>query len=318
MSALNTVLAFNVTLWTVATGWPNTLSTRLFLFEILENDVIWGDILNFGIKIVASAVPESARIVLQEMDKAIPDNGRKRPEMDSGGEVVKPKKKKSSKTKKAKCRTAVTYNALHVLVHVVSKHHNQSDALEFGQAVVACAIRCQAFSIILTMIDIVNDSLFNDHDTSRYYFIQDSLILCLDKIAGFKETLAFDIAIYREWQKVIKHIDLISYKSGLPTVGDMKPIKKRIEQYLDLSCDSDSLTDRVHHLLGISKHSDHSIDDIHVMQTKCENALKQLFQGISISTMQKTHWDLYMNHVYKNKQVAVNNNQDNFKRIPIF
>lgn len=322
MSALNMMLAFSVTLWAVASGFLNTYNTRLLLFAITEDDVIWGDILNVGIKIEASTVPESAQELLREMNKSFPDSGQKRPETASGGgggggEVVQSKNAKSSKRNEAKPRTAVTYNALHILVHIVSKHHKESDALEFGQAIVACAIRCQAISIILAMIDVIDDTPHKDINVSWYLFIQNSLILYLDQIAQFKETLKFDTAIYREWQKVIQYIDTINHETGSPMVGDTKPIKNLIKQYLNLSCDDESMKHRVHVLLDISKDSGNSTDNITVLQTKYDNALNKLFLGISNHIMQRTHWDLYINNANKIKQDAINKKQDKVIHTPI-
>ncbi|VVC39266.1 Hypothetical protein CINCED_3A025836 [Cinara cedri] len=306
MPVLNVMLAFSAILWPVTSGGLIMYDTKSFLFEVMENDAIWAEILNVEINIETSILSIAARSVLREMGITTPDNHEQvsQPEMNSN-EVVNVQSMMISKGAnveadytKPKTKKIVTANALHVLVHIVAMHYQESNALEFGLSVIVSAIKCQFLQIISIMLRVINETQIKEYNVPDYLVVWNNLELYLDKIARLKDSMAFEGAMYQEWQTVVANTDFIGIESQ-PILGDVKPIMNLVEQSLLSSCESKSLTNQRLEHVNINPETDswRNVKGLHSIFENADNALEKLSRRIPVSTMEKNLWDLYVNIV---------------------
>ncbi|VVC39269.1 Hypothetical protein CINCED_3A008259 [Cinara cedri] len=334
MSVLIFLLPLSASLWVIASGGLIMYNTRSFLFEVMENDIYWADLLNIEIKVEMSIVSSTARLVLEEMqmipvtnnghtsqhikgvNDGVADSQNKKncsgdsntkSEMVSeikshvrpwinfyeGENSQKVCKDDCTQTGHVKCKFShiVIPNALLVLTHIISMHHKESNALEFGLAVIASAIRCQILQLFAIMLwAMIGTS--ESYNKSRYIIFCNHLKNYLDKMARLKETMTVESDVYWKWVTVMAHSDL---NVEPPITGDLKPIQNLVIQSLRSSCDCENfVNNKITEILNSETDPDHPLNKQLVFDY-AQESLEKLFQRIPIGTMEMNLWDQYLN-----------------------
>lgn len=187
-----------------------------------KNQVIWQPILNIIINIDTSKLSNDAQNVNWELVFMYVQEGQDKPNTGSNNGVDAEQEMSEEQTQmhnmttdnKEKSEsiilmspTVFPINAWKTVELIVLEHHSDSAVLKLGQAVFAAAIRCEVFSIILIMINILKGSVNNEDIKLLHLSFQEYMINYLDKINELTEMLKIDVKIYEEWQSVINCID---------------------------------------------------------------------------------------------------------------
>lgn len=257
--------------------------TRSFLFDVMENDSKWAEVLNARIKIDTSVVPIAARTVLYEMGIITNANSRhgfKQNEMD-GNETS------SSAIDVKEDSKFVIANALQVLAHVVSKHYKENDALDFGLTVVVSAVSCNVLPFLAILLQTA--SMIHDVNIYReqYNIIRNYLHTFLDKLARLKQSLVVESNIYWEFMGVMT-------KSNAKTPRITSAMKGFVESAVNNLCDSENslykfFIDKLH---TATKENDTTVS---IIFEAFHKTLNKLFESIPVTTMNKNLWEMYLN-----------------------
>ncbi|VVC39267.1 Hypothetical protein CINCED_3A002049 [Cinara cedri] len=369
MFVLKVVLVLSAVLWNVASGGLIMYDTKSFLFEVMENDAIWAELLNIGIKIETCIVSTSARTVLHEMGmitvniqklcmaKEAIDYGssnhqtvlekfksrrhRKKLIMSKNTEgdryedllakneiaddegamnvssmmasykvenlqndIAGASLSTDTEYEKPVDKTVVTISALQVLVHIISTHYEESDALEFGLSVIASAIKCHVLQIISIMLRAIDEETINDYKSEWYSDVWVSLELFIDKIAWLKETLAIESTLYREWENLMLHTNTNVLE---PAMDELEFIRDLVDESLYSACEHSS-HDQIAKILKFNSEIDRWTfpKGIRSIFNKSNKKLRNIFQAIPISTMEPKVWTSYLNKMVTYFKILIN------------
>lgn len=306
MYVFNVLIVFSTSQLAVTLGGLILYDTQSFLFDMMENDEKCAQILNIRIKIETSIVSISAQTVLHEMGMFTDANSRHGFEHN---EVVGDGASSSEITvqiENGETATALTAhenskfviaNALHVLAFVVSKHNEESDALEFGMTVVVSAISCQFLQFLAVMLGAISVTIDLESYETRYFIIGKYFQMYLDKMARLKQSLSVESDMYWQWVNLVAH----SYVNSQPlTSSDLSSIRNLVDKTIYTLCDCENIS----YKSFIDKYNSKAElwsnpIAVSLVFEEFHQALQKLFESIPVGTMESGLRDMYFNRVYR-------------------
>jgi hypothetical protein len=193
----------------------------------------------------------------------------------------------------------VSAKALRLIVDVVTKHNKESDAINFGMAVMTSGIKCKVLPYILIQLKVIEHTAGQEDAESvlRPKIIWKNLVQYIDKMAKLKDSLHTAAELYHKWSIMTGQTFLATPEPITGTTGDVKPFKELLQSTLDESCLVNTV-DEIEATFNFDPEIENwtSPDGPKAIFNKCQKQLQELFYGLPFTTMDLTLWSDYLNN----------------------
>lgn len=306
------MLAF-VAMTVITVSW--TSGDMITLESVMENDDYWTELLYVPIKVDVTKVSTAAREVLQRLKAITPElaekpiaEPEKKPAAESSaqpveGSTAQPEKseanptEKSEETKVDHVFQVVSANALHVVADVVSLHTGESDALEFGIAVMASAVRCSVLQYVAVQVHAIERSLDSQPaavNATRLTAVWDTLVLFLNTLTRLKESVAIESELHQRWVMVVEQMIARTLKAD-----NLTSFQKLMDANHKSTCSNVVSPEQVPEQFGFNKETENwsTVDGINAIFNKSQKALDNIFKHFSVNTDNLSLWRVYLNQM---------------------
>lgn len=282
--------------WDGASGHRIMYDSREFLMNVMENDEFWFPYLAVKIKINTAVVSTAALNVLKDLNTYAPQPGDEPLDRPHRSKPNGRKRKRNKRAARAMQRSiglqpVVTAVALHVIADVVTGHHEESDATEFGLSALASAVKCNVMQHLVLQLQSVRLTPAADtyEKSVRLVAIWKNLVAYLDKLGRLKEPLNAEATLYQEWEKAAKEV-----AKGETTIH-LEHVQRMVQDNLKSSCDTSTI-EQILAELGFDMYTENwdSPDGVKAIFDKSRRMLDNMFRELPISTMGSELWDDFL------------------------